>query len=80
MKVERGYARNGDVNIAYAVAGDGPDFVYVPGFVSHLDLAWESPFIRPYFERLGSGLAFEDRGRHTLKGVPGEWRLFAVAN
>ena len=26
----------------------------------------------------GSGLAFEDRGRHALKGVPGEWHLFAV--
>jgi pimeloyl-ACP methyl ester carboxylesterase len=26
----------------------------------------------------GSGLRFEDRGLHTLKGVPGEWRLFAV--
>ena len=28
----------------------------------------------------GSGIAFEDRGTHTLKGVPGEWRLFAVAS
>jgi class 3 adenylate cyclase len=27
----------------------------------------------------GSGLVFEDRGSHELKGVPGEWRLFAVA-
>ncbi|MGH2655725.1 MAG: adenylate/guanylate cyclase domain-containing protein [Actinomycetota bacterium] len=27
----------------------------------------------------GSGLSFEDRGIHVLKGVPGEWRLFAVA-
>ncbi|MGH2405803.1 MAG: adenylate/guanylate cyclase domain-containing protein, partial [bacterium] len=26
----------------------------------------------------GSGLPFEDRGTHALKGVPGEWRLFAV--
>jgi class 3 adenylate cyclase/pimeloyl-ACP methyl ester carboxylesterase len=26
----------------------------------------------------GSGLAFEDRGEHRLKGVPGPWRLFAV--
>lgn len=28
----------------------------------------------------GSGLAFEDHGEHELKGVPGEWRLFAVAS
>ena len=26
----------------------------------------------------GSGLEFEDRGVVPLKGVPGEWRLFAV--
>ena len=29
---------------------------------------------------IGSGLEFEDRGTHDLKGVPGEWRLFAVAS
>ncbi len=27
----------------------------------------------------GSGLAFEDRGGYELKGIPGEWRLHAVA-
>ena len=27
----------------------------------------------------GSGISFEDRGRHPLKGVPGEWSLFAVS-
>jgi DNA-binding NarL/FixJ family response regulator len=27
----------------------------------------------------GSGIGFNDRGGHTLKGVPGRWRLFAVA-
>ena len=27
---------------------------------------------------VGSGLTFEDRGTHELKGVPGAWRLFAV--
>ena len=26
----------------------------------------------------GSGLTFQDRGSHELKGLPGEWRLFAV--
>jgi class 3 adenylate cyclase len=26
----------------------------------------------------GSGIEFEDRGAHRLKGVPGEWRLYAV--
>jgi class 3 adenylate cyclase len=28
---------------------------------------------------IGSGLEFDERGAHKLKGVPGEWRLFAVA-
>jgi class 3 adenylate cyclase len=27
----------------------------------------------------GSGLSFEERGVHELKGIPGEWRLFAVS-
>jgi class 3 adenylate cyclase len=29
---------------------------------------------------LGSGIGFADRGEHTLKGVPGQWHLFAVEN
>jgi class 3 adenylate cyclase len=29
---------------------------------------------------VGSGFQFEDRGVHHLKGVPGEWRLFAVTS
>jgi class 3 adenylate cyclase len=29
---------------------------------------------------IGSGLEFDERGSHELKGVPGEWRLFAVAS
>jgi class 3 adenylate cyclase len=27
----------------------------------------------------GSGIGFADRGVHDLKGVPGEWQLYAVA-
>ena len=29
---------------------------------------------------IGSGLEFEERGSYELKGVPGEWHLFAVAS
>jgi class 3 adenylate cyclase len=29
---------------------------------------------------IGSGLEFEERGALELKGVPGEWHLFAVAS
>ena len=27
----------------------------------------------------GSGIEFEERGPHALKGIPGEWRLYAVS-
>jgi class 3 adenylate cyclase len=27
----------------------------------------------------GSDLTFDDRGQYELKGIPGEWRLYAVA-
>jgi hypothetical protein len=26
----------------------------------------------------GSGLRIADRGNHSLKGIPGEWRIYAV--
>ena len=26
----------------------------------------------------GSGISFQERGEHELKGIPGEWRLYAV--
>jgi class 3 adenylate cyclase len=29
---------------------------------------------------VGSGIEFEDRGEHELKGVPGTWRLYAVVS
>jgi class 3 adenylate cyclase len=29
---------------------------------------------------VGSGMSFQDRGDHELKGVPGTWRLYAVAD
>jgi class 3 adenylate cyclase len=28
----------------------------------------------------GSGIVFENRGKHELKGIPGEWGLYAVAS
>jgi pimeloyl-ACP methyl ester carboxylesterase len=46
-RVERSetrYAKSGDVSIAYQVVGDGPfDIVFVPGFVSHVELRWTVP-------------------------------------
>ncbi|HEV8151285.1 MAG TPA: adenylate/guanylate cyclase domain-containing protein [Solirubrobacteraceae bacterium] len=43
------------VNIAYAVAGDGPlDLLCIPGFVSNLEVLWEAPGAERYFGRLAS--------------------------
>jgi len=66
MTSETRYARSGDVNIAYQVTGDGPfDVVFVPGSGSHVELAWEVPPIRTWFERFGSFarlIHFDKRG------------------
>jgi class 3 adenylate cyclase/pimeloyl-ACP methyl ester carboxylesterase len=49
------YARSGDINIAYQVAGDGPfDLVFVPGYVTHLELAWRLPSFGPWLEEMAS--------------------------
>ena len=63
---ETRYAKSGDVNIAYQVVGDGPfDLIHVPPFVSNLELQWEYPAERRYFERLASFcrlIMFDKRG------------------
>ena len=44
MRPRVSYAMSDGVSIAYQVVGSGAiDLVFQPGFVSHLDLAWESP-------------------------------------
>ena len=49
------YAKSGDVNIAYQVTGDGPfDLVFVPGYVTHLELHWAIPSFTPFLEELAS--------------------------
>jgi pimeloyl-ACP methyl ester carboxylesterase/DNA-binding CsgD family transcriptional regulator len=49
------YARSGTFNIAYQVLGDGPiDLILSPGWVTHLDLAWEIPPLARFLERLAS--------------------------
>ena len=60
------YARSGDVAIAYAVLGDGPiDLVAVHGFAGNLDFELESPYWRPFHDRLASfsrHVMFDRRG------------------
>ena len=64
MTPETRYARSDDVNIAYQVVGDGPlDLVLVPGWVSHVEHAWEEPSFAAFLRRLTSfsRLIFLDR-------------------
>jgi pimeloyl-ACP methyl ester carboxylesterase len=49
------YAKSGDVSIAYQVTGDGPfDFVFVPGFVSHIEVEWSLPGLAPVLKQFSS--------------------------
>jgi pimeloyl-ACP methyl ester carboxylesterase len=74
------YARSGDVSIAYQAVGDGPlNLVYVPGWISNVELTWEEPSVARFFERLasfsrlilfdkrGTGLSDRDVGFPTLE-------------
>jgi hypothetical protein len=57
------YAKSGEVRIAYQVIGGGDlDLVWVPGFVTNLELAWEDPA----------------EARHELRGLPEEVHLYTV--
>jgi class 3 adenylate cyclase len=68
------YAKSGDVNVAYQVVGEGPvDLVYVPGWASHVELAWELPALARGFERLASFsrlILFDKRGTGMSDPVP----------
>jgi pimeloyl-ACP methyl ester carboxylesterase/class 3 adenylate cyclase len=49
------YAKSGDVHIAYQVVGEGPQtLVLVPGWISHLEYAWEEPSFSRFLHRLAS--------------------------
>ena len=60
------YAKSGDVRIAYQVVGEGPfDLVFVPGFISNLDVAWEEPYRARVWTRLAAFarlIMFDKRG------------------
>jgi pimeloyl-ACP methyl ester carboxylesterase len=63
---ETRYAKSGDVRIAYQVIGNGPiDLVFVPGFLSNLDVHWEDPGYSHLLKRLGTFtrlIQFDKRG------------------
>jgi len=52
---ETRYAKSGDVRIAYQVIGNGPlDLVFVPGFVSNIEIHWEDPGFTHLLNRLSA--------------------------
>jgi pimeloyl-ACP methyl ester carboxylesterase len=70
------YAKSGDYSIAYQVVGDAPlDLVLVPGFVSHVEHAWEDPDLARLLGRLASFsrlILFDKRGTGLSDRVPVE--------
>jgi class 3 adenylate cyclase/pimeloyl-ACP methyl ester carboxylesterase len=53
--VDVSYAWNGDVALAYQVFGAGDvDLVYLQGYLSHIDLNWQSPYLARFLRGLGA--------------------------
>ena len=73
---ETRYAKTSDgVHIAYASAGEGPDLIFIPGFVSNVELFWEDPDASRFFGRL-SGFTrvtvLDKRGTGLSDPVPND--------
>jgi pimeloyl-ACP methyl ester carboxylesterase/class 3 adenylate cyclase len=75
VEAETRYALSGDVHIAYQVTGDGPfDLVFVPGFVTHMELQWRMPGFGDFLNVLGSFarlIRFDKRGTGMSDPVSG---------
>jgi class 3 adenylate cyclase/pimeloyl-ACP methyl ester carboxylesterase len=67
------YTRSGDANIAYQVVGDGPfDLIWVPGWISNVEVSWEVPEYGRFLRRLASFsrlILFDKRGTGLSDGV-----------
>jgi pimeloyl-ACP methyl ester carboxylesterase len=74
MPPETRYAKAGGLNIAYQIVGDGPyDLLWIPGWVSNVELAWEEPLLAHFFERLARFsrlILFDKRGTGLSDRVP----------
>ena len=51
------------VQLAYATSGEGPPFVKVANFLTHLEYDWRSPVVQPFILEL-------NRGRTLLRYDP----------
>lgn len=71
------YVDNGGVSIAWQTVGSGPvDLIFIHGFLSHLEVAWEDPEFTAFFEQLGRSvrvILFDKRGvglSDRMQGAP----------
>jgi pimeloyl-ACP methyl ester carboxylesterase/class 3 adenylate cyclase len=74
---ETRYAKTSDgLNIAYQVVGAGPlDLVYLPSWVSHLEVFWEEPLLERFLSRLASFsrlILLDRRGTGLSDRVPAD--------
>jgi len=77
---ETQFTRAGDVDIAYQVVGPASqlDLVFVPGWVSHLEVMWELPEFAHFLDRLaaiGRLIMFDKRGTGLSDRVAGTLTL-----
>jgi class 3 adenylate cyclase len=73
---ETRFTRVDDLDIAYQVVGPGAelDLVFIPGWVSHLEVMWELPEFAYFLERLaamGRLILFDKRGTGLSDRVAG---------
>jgi DNA-binding SARP family transcriptional activator/pimeloyl-ACP methyl ester carboxylesterase len=70
------YVDSGGVHIAYQVVGGGePDILFVPGLMSHVELAWEDPGTVAFYKRLaemGRLIMFDKRDTGLSDRSPGD--------
>jgi class 3 adenylate cyclase len=75
VQPETRYVKSGDVWIAYQVVGEGPfDLVFVPPFVTHIELIWKLPSFAPVLRQLASFsrlIRFDKRGTGMSDRVSG---------
>lgn len=69
------YVSNGGIHIAYQIVGDGPvDLLFIHGFISNLEIAWEDAEYADFFEQLGKVsrvILFDKRGTGLSDRVQG---------
>ena len=73
------YVESGGVHIAYQIVGDGErDILFVPGLMSHVELAWEDPGTVAFYRRLaslGRLILFDKRDTGLSDRAPGDSSL-----